>query len=92
MFNLPIDIQRIIYEYDSTYRNKFRLVLKKIEMMNGRFIKGITHGYPLTLKYYSEDWHKKSCITQGHKIKFHKPYAVLGICQCGITQIYFYKG
>ena len=57
--------------------------------MVGRFIKGITHGYPLTLKYYSEDWHKKSCITQGHKLNLKQLCSIRNMSV--VLLRYFYK-
>ena len=32
MFRLPIEIQRIIYSYDSTYRYKYSMVLKSLDI------------------------------------------------------------
>jgi len=34
MFNLPVDIQNLIYSYDNTYKLKFDEVLKKINKKN----------------------------------------------------------
>ena len=32
MFQLPIEIQRVIYSYDSTYRYKYSMVLKSLDV------------------------------------------------------------
>ena len=92
MKKFPIEIQKKIYEFDSTYREKYDRVMREILPRKGKFKIGTTHGYKVTAKYYAGDWKYKDCIHKGHTITMHKPYCVLGICQCGKTQLFFYKG
>ena len=99
MKKLPIEIQTEIYEYDPTYREQYNIVIRELIFINrktqvpkGKFNLGITHGDPITIKYYADDWKYKDCIKNGHVITIHKPYCVLGVCKCGKTQLFFYRG
>jgi len=94
-YSLPIEIQRLIYTYDSTYFNKMKNKLKEINISN-KFYVGFNYNLPLEIHNYCFDWKYKNCLKENHKICISRriilPKNVFLKCiNCGKQQDFYWK-
>jgi len=61
---------------------------KKAAIDNYTYMLGMTHGHQVTIKKYQWDKLKCNHTHKSHKIIYHKPYGVVGICSCGCIQAF----
>lgn len=64
MFDLPIDIQRLIFAFDATYRNTHKCILYELEFMTPFWI---VHPENISQQYYHTPTFKKNKACLYHK-------------------------
>ena len=90
--NLPTEIVRHVYEYDSTYHDEFKNnVLPCLDILTC-FRLGNIHGLVVTLEKYMYKWKYKDCITKRKMIVIDKRFGVTATCVCGKIQCFNWDG
>jgi len=90
--DLPIEILKHVYAYDSTYHDEFKnKILPHLEISN-HFRVGNTHGLVVTPEKYIYRWKYQECINEKHTIVLDKPFGVIATCQCGKVQCFNWEG